>query len=184
MTGSESEDAWIGRRIGRLRREHDWTLAELAVKVDLSATQLSRIESGARHSSVGTLIELARAFDMPLSELVAEHDRSPFQVVRAPDRTARETASGVLAPLSGDYPGLQALQLTIHASTQAPAAQHRGEEWLYVLTGTVEVTIGAATVSLGPGDAVHFQANVPHRVHNTAEDTAEILLVAAPAKHA
>lgn len=181
MEPSGADGTWIGRRIGQLRRAHDWTLAALAARVELSATQLSRIESGARHSSVGTLIELARAFGITLSELVAEEHRSPFQIVRARDRITRETANGRLAPLSGDYPGLQAVHLSIPASSESPTAQHRGEEWLYVLSCAVEVSMGTSIVTLESGDAMHFQASVPHSIRNVGSTPAEVLLVSAPA---
>ena len=177
MSGRDTDEGWIGRRIGHLRRERGWTLAVLGQKVDLSSTQLSRIESGARQSSVGTLIEVARAFGVTLSELVADEPTSAFHLVRGGERTPRESANGVLTPLSGNYPGLEAIHLTVPASTAAPSAQHSGEEWLYILCGPVEVTIGSEVLVLQPGDAVHFPSHTPHSVRNVGKAPAEVLLV-------
>ncbi|MEU6562722.1 helix-turn-helix domain-containing protein [Nocardia nova] len=175
----EGDVGWIGRRVGQLRRERGWTLATLGGKVDLSSTQLSRIESGVRQPSVGTLIEIARAFGITLSELVAEDHAPQFHLVRVGQRASHETASGVLAPLSGDYPALNAVHLTIPATAEAPEARHRGEEWLYVLTGSVEIVIGTTTTILAPGDAVHFPSGTPHSVRNVGPAPAETLLVSA-----
>ena len=172
---------WIGRRIAQLRRERGWTLAALADRVGLSSTQLSRIESGTRQSSVGTLIEIARAFGVSLSELVADEQPPPFHLVRATERQPRDTANGTLVPLSGRYRGLEAVHLTIPASTRAPQeARHSGEEWLYVLVGTLEIAIGTTTLDLTSGDAVHFPSQSPHGVRNIGTRPAEILLLSTP----
>lgn len=181
-TATSGDDSWIGRRVAQLRRERGWTLAGLADKVGLSSTQLSRIESGARQSSVGTLIEIARAFGISLSELVEEVHASPFHLVRSGERRPRETVNGTLATLSGRYPGLQAVHLHIPAGSGAPAARHRGEEWLYVLTGSVEITIDGTVLTLDAGDAVHFQAHTSHSVRNTGGDPAEMLLLSTPGR--
>ncbi|WP_345493341.1 helix-turn-helix domain-containing protein [Nocardia callitridis] len=178
MPETQDDHSWIGRRIARLRRERGWTLAALGDKVGLSSTQLSRIESGTRQASVGTLIEIARAFGVSLSELVADEERaSPFQVFRLAERKPRNTANGILTPLSGRYPGLEAVHLTILASAEAPTAQHVGEEWLYVLTGMVQVAIGATTLTLEPGDAVHFPSHAPHSLRGIDNQPAEVLLI-------
>lgn len=177
MSGRGNDEGWIGRRIGDLRRERGWTLAVLGQKVCLSSTQLSRIESGTRQSSVGTLIEVARAFGLTLSELVADEPTIAFHLVRAGERRPRESANGALTPLSGNYPGLEAIHLTIPASAEAPSAQHSGEEWLYILRGPVEVAIGTDVLVLQPGDAVHFPSHTPHSVRNIGEAPAEALLV-------
>lgn len=172
------EDSWIGRRIGQLRRERRWTLAYLADEVALSSTQLSRIESGARQSSVGTLIEIARAFGISLSELVEEVHESPYYLVRNGQREPRLTANGSIVSLSGPYSGLEALHLEIPAGSDAPEAAHDGEEWLYILAGTVEVTVAETELALETGDAIHYQAHTAHRVRNNGDQTAQLMLVA------
>lgn len=180
MTGTERrDDSWIGRRVAEHRRARNWTLATLAEQVGLSTTQLSRIESGSRQPSVGTLIEIAHAFGVTLSELVDEQRTAPYHLTRASERVERSSASGTLASLSGAFPGLQAVHLTLPATSTAPEARHGGEEWLYVLAGTVEVEIGPNSATLGPGDAIHFPARATHRIGNPADAPAEVLLVSA-----
>lgn len=174
------DDSWIGRRVGEYRRERNWTLATLAAKVGLSTTQLSRIESGARQASVGTLIEIAHAFGVSLSRLVDEQYTAPYHLTRAQDRIRRPSANGTLIPLSGDFPGLQAVHLTIPATLDAsdvPDARHTGEEWLYVLTGSIDVRIGPDTATMAAGDAIHFPSHGAHRIYNLGSVTAEVLLV-------
>lgn len=177
MGEDKVDDRWIGRRVGELRRERGWTLGTLGERVGLSNTQLSRIESGARQTSVGTLIELARAFGLSLSELVADDRSASFHLVRADERTSHNTASGVVAPLSGNSPALEALHLELPPLTTAPEARHEGEEWIFVLAGGVDLALGDECLSLSTGDALHFDARTPHRVRNAQDEPARLLLV-------
>ncbi|MEC3957606.1 XRE family transcriptional regulator [Nocardia sp. CDC153] len=179
MSESEIDTGWIGRRIGKMRAERGWTLATLAARVDLSTTQLSRIESAARQPSIGTLIELARAFGVTLSELVEGEETSNHHLTRRADRVSRQIAGGEASTLSGRYPGLDALVLTLERGKSIPEARHTGEEFLCVLTGTVDLTIDTDTLAaLTAGDTVHFPAHLPHTVTNTGKQTAEVLIVA------
>lgn len=177
MPDHPSDDNWIGRRIASHRRERGWTLAALGNRVGLSTTQLSRIESGSRQSSVGTLIELARAFEVTLSELVAEEPTLAFHLVKAGEHRPHESANGSMTPLSGNYPGIDAVLLTILPASDAPVAHHAGEEWLYILGGSVEVTIGNDTVRLHTGDALHFPSLNTHSVRALGDESARALLV-------
>ncbi len=175
------DERWIGRRVRTLRQARGATLRALAQETGLSATQLSRIESGSRQASVGTLIELSRIFGITLSELVADTTPAAVHVISRDRRTVHHTASGDIAVLSGDLPDLHSMHLTISPHCSSPTAHHDGEEWMYVLSGTVELIIGAdgdeQTTTLGPGDAAHFQARTTHRVRNDGNANTEILLV-------
>lgn len=177
----QRDDTWIGRRVGEYRRDRNWTLAALAEKVGLSTTQLSRIESGTRQPSVGTLIEIAHAFGVSLSRLVDEQYTATYQLVRIADRVAVPSANGILTSLGGDFPALQPVHLSIPPAAEAPDAHHGGEEWLYVLSGAVDVRIGGDTVSVAEGDAIHFLSGTTHRVHNPGGAPAEVLIVSTSA---
>lgn len=152
-------------------------MANLAGRIDLSTTQLSRIESGGRQPSLGTLIELARTFGVTLSELVEDEPTTAYHLVRGGERVSRQIAGGNLSTLSGYFPGLEALLLTLDPHSSAPEARHAGEEWLYVLSGTVDFTVHTDTLALSRGDALHFPARLPHSIRNTGGEPAEMLLV-------
>ena len=48
--------------------------------------------------------------------------------------------------------------------------RHAGQEWGYVLSGTLGVTIGFDEYVLGPGDAISFDSTTPHRMHNLGKE--------------
>ena len=56
-------------------------------------------------------------------------------------------------------------------------ASHDGEEFLFVLEGEMEVTLGEHSDVLQPGDAIYYDSNIPHLVQCKGEDKAVILAV-------
>ena len=48
--------------------------------------------------------------------------------------------------------------------------RHAGREYGLVLTGTLEVTVGFETYTLGPGDSISFDSTIPHRLRNTGSE--------------
>ena len=57
---------------------------------------------------------------------------------------------------------------------------HEGEEWIYVLSGRLTLSLAGRTYDLVPGDAAHFDSRLPHRLIANGKKDAEVLLVAAP----
>jgi quercetin dioxygenase-like cupin family protein len=74
---------------------------------------------------------------------------------------------------------LEALHIVIDPERVPPAyARHRGEEWVYVLSGTLRLECGEETHLLEPGSSAHFDAELPHRL-GAEQVLAEVLVVAA-----
>ena len=77
MANSESQDelervlGGVGSRLKALRLERDITLAGLSAATDISVSTLSRLESGQRKANLELLLPLARAYQVPLDDLVA-----------------------------------------------------------------------------------------------------------------
>jgi quercetin dioxygenase-like cupin family protein len=57
---------------------------------------------------------------------------------------------------------------------------HEGEEWIYLLSGSLTVSLAGKTYDLAPGDAAHFDSRLPHRLIARGSADAELLLVASP----
>jgi quercetin dioxygenase-like cupin family protein len=58
--------------------------------------------------------------------------------------------------------------------------QHDGEEWLYVLSGRLQLCVGDREYQLETGDAAHFDSRQPHRLDALDGHEAEVILVACP----
>jgi transcriptional regulator with XRE-family HTH domain len=175
---------WI--RSYRLRR--NLTLAQVSELSGISVAHLSRLENGRRTPTVGLLMQLARALGVSLGALVGE---SPAQntvyVSRNGDANTIPAGNTSLRSLSDPaLRWLQAVELSLMPGRQGEPAAHGGEEWVYVLTGAIEVDVNGVTSSLATGDAVHFRADVPHALHNPHQEGATVLVInalEAPAVH-
>ncbi len=60
----------LGERVKQHRRKRGLTQVELAVIVDVSTGYIGSIEQGLRYPSLRLLEKLARAFKIPLKELL------------------------------------------------------------------------------------------------------------------
>ena len=63
----------------------------------------------------------------------------------------------------------------------AEPARHDGEEFVLVVDGTVELTVGDGDpIELGPGDSAHYRADVPHSFRNVGRGEARFIGVTTP----
>ncbi len=171
----------LGGRLRAAREARRLTLDQLSVSVGVSKAHLSRLESGDRQPSVGILVEVAAALGTRVSALLGEDAAGAPLATFAPD-TARLAAAGLqIAPASG-FPGAQALEaLRVHVpcDREPPApACHRGEEWIYVLRGVLDLEFDGLPHELRPDTAAHFDATRPHRF-SAGGAGADLLLVSA-----
>lgn len=175
LDDDERVAAWI--RAYRLRR--NLTLAQLSELSGVSIGHLSRLENGTRTPTVRLLLQLARALGVSVGELVGEtSQQSTVYVSRSDDRRTIEADDTSLQSLSD--PGLrwlQAVELNLQPGRVGEPATHAGEEWIYVLSGAIEVDLNGNTSTLAADDAVHFRADVPHALRNPHAEGARVLIV-------
>ncbi|MBE9593013.1 MAG: cupin domain-containing protein, partial [Proteobacteria bacterium] len=55
--------------------------------------------------------------------------------------------------------------------------QHEGEEFIYVITGKVEVTVGDNKTVLDPENSLHFNSSIVHKLRNLSSEKAEMVVV-------
>ncbi len=179
-----SEVAELGNRIRDLRGRHGWTLDDLARRTDLSKSYLSRLEDGGRQPSIAALLALAQAFGVSLAALFApEQAAGACTVVRADSLPEREGDGLRYTSLAGGgTSAMQPIRMTVFADRMGDELyRHDGEEWLYVLQGTLRLILAGETYDLNPGDAAQFDARLPHRLAALGERDAELILVACAA---
>jgi transcriptional regulator with XRE-family HTH domain len=178
---SDSAVSALGDRLRAAREGLGLTLDQLSVSVGVSKAHLSRLESGDRQPSVGILVEVAAALGTRVSVLLGE-DVAGGPLTTFPPDAPRLTAAGLeIAPSSG-FPGsraLEALRVHVPFDRDPPApAHHRGEEWIYVLRGVLDLEYDGLLHELRPETAAHFDATRPHRF-SAGGTGADLLLVSA-----
>jgi transcriptional regulator with XRE-family HTH domain len=171
----------IGVRLRSARERVGLTLDQTAELSGLSKAHLSRLESAERQPSIAALLSLSAALGSPVSALLGEdRDGAPLAISTGDEH--RHESKGLSISSCSGYAGssaLEALRITVDPDRPlTPAASHRGEEWLYVLQGTLRLEYDGEVHYLGPNMTAHFDAERPHRL--VADGKAvEMLLVAA-----
>jgi transcriptional regulator with XRE-family HTH domain len=177
--------ASFGARLRELRLGRGWTLEDLAQQSGLSKPFLSRLESGDRQASISAVLTLSQIFGVSLASMFETAPAlEPCLLVRGAEVPAQESHGLTYWPLSSATHlfTLRPMRLTI--STRRNGSQHYqhdGEEWIYVLSGKVTLSLDGKSYNLDEGDAIHFDSRLPHRLSARGRSDAEILLVAGPA---
>jgi len=180
----ELQLASFGSALRELRQNRNWSLQELASRSGLSKTFLSRLETGDRQASISAVLTLARIFDVSLASMFETQVASePCLIVRAAE-AAPQSANGLTyTPLSNAerFFNLQPLRLVVSPKRKGNEHyHHEGEEWIYLLSGRLTLSLAGKTYDLEPGDAAHFDSRQPHRLIARGTQDAEVLLVASP----
>lgn len=165
-------EAIIGERVRQYRQAASLSSADLAHRTGMSRAMISRVESASTSSSLSTLQRLAEGLSIPVTALFRGVD-SDREAVFTPDgHGALTVRSGTrhgheyrsLGHLRGT--GETALEPTLVTLTEAsmvfPLFQHPGEEFLYMLEGTMVYAHGSYRYVLSPGDSLLIDGEGPH----------------------
>jgi transcriptional regulator with XRE-family HTH domain len=179
MTAKDDVIAAVGPRLRVLRQERGMTLAGLSESTGISVSTLSRLESGQRRATLELLLPLARAYRVPLDELVGAPQTGDPRVYARP--VTRRFGQTIL-PLSRQAGGLQAFKHVIQAGPVQPPdpKTHEGYEWLYVLSGRLRLVLGEHDLVLPAGEAAEFDTRVPHWFGSAEGEAVEFLSIFGP----
>lgn len=184
----QSQLSSFGARLSELRLRRGWTLQELAARSGLSKPFLSRLESGGRQASIAAVLTLARIFDVSLASLFESPPATePCVIVRAADAIEKPINGLRYVPLSnaGRFFHLQPLRIRVSPARRGNEHYHHdGEEWIYVLSGKLILSLAGKTYDLAAGDAAHFESRLPHRLIAPGPEEAQVLVVASPVSSA
>lgn len=177
--GAEGADVTaFAPQMRRLRRRSGLTLEAAARRVGLSPAHLSRLETGKRQPSLPLLLTLARVYGTTVGDLLGEAATAEAPVVRA-DEMEPVDAGGWRywrAGLAGR--AMQALRVHVPRGPQRDLVRvHPGEEWLFVQSGALRLTLGDTTEVLAPGDSAHFDSLTPHRLESASAAGTDLLFV-------
>jgi transcriptional regulator with XRE-family HTH domain len=168
----------IGRRVRAVRAGRGWTLDQLAVRSGVSRRMIVNVEGGTSNASIATLLRLATALRVSLSELVVGAPTDERIVVSA--TAEREPlwrgASGGSAVLvaSADTPDMLELwDWSLEPGEVYESEAHRSgtRELVHVLSGELTLTIGEEVRRLRTGDAASLVADVAHAYGNSGRRT-------------
>ena len=184
--GHTLDRATLGRRLRAARKQFGWTLSDLAERSGVSITTISRAERGQLALGYENFSALARALQMDLGAMFSEAGvaAQPF----AGPVFTRAGQGVVYRGLAFSYEFLGTTAVgkqmspvlgTVHARTiEGPEdfARHPGEEFVYVLTGCIDVHFDTGkVVRLEKGDSLYFDSRIGHAYVSVSRHLAKVI---------
>jgi transcriptional regulator with XRE-family HTH domain len=177
-----AEPVTIGARLRTLRAARGLSLRDLATRCGVSAPMLSQVERGETSPTLAVANKIAAGLDLSLSGLLRLDEAPTFAIVRAAERRGTTRNGHRFEHLTPNAPGERA-SVTLHTlkprarTGTAPLHAPGSRETAVVQRGRVDVVVDGATYELGEGDAITFDADLPHHFRNPGRGQATFYAV-------
>lgn len=181
----ESSTGDLGVRLRALRRARGVSLADVAEGAGISPSFLSMVEKGKSDITISRLMRLVRWFGVSVADLVQEPDPAAVQVVRSDNcrslRLADERISIQMLAPDGHHAMMPVINVYDEGGGMADPARHDGEEFVHVLEGSIELTIGSGEpIVLAAGDSAYYRSDVSHSFRNVGKGVARFFGITTP----
>ncbi|WP_372931869.1 helix-turn-helix domain-containing protein [Mariniphaga sediminis] len=180
----------LGKKIREFREFRQISREDLALNANLDKDQLEKIEEKNVVPSLGHLIKISRALGVRIGTFLDDQDQLGPAIVRAgeeksslsfstKDESTREHLN--FFSLAQDKAGrhMEPFIVEIEPSKESDykLSSHEGEEFIYVLEGSIEINYGKDLYRIDKGDTIYLDSVVAHNVHAADNKPAKILAV-------
>ncbi len=177
----------LGERVRELRKARNWTLAQAAEQAGLARSTLSKIENGQMSPTFDALKKLAVGLEISVPQLFTPSGRDQINgrmtVTKAGTGARQATATYEHELLAENL--TKKHMLPYRARIRARSIEefdgwvrHDGEEFLYVLTGVIQLyTEFYEPVLMRRADCAYYDATMGHNVVSASDEDATILWI-------
>jgi quercetin dioxygenase-like cupin family protein len=168
----------VGKKIKKARTDKKMTYDALANETGFSVDFLKKVEAGKLTPPVGSLLQISRALEIDSGDLLKEEEDRMQDRIKAYTKRTASYAYTTLTP-GAENKHLKAFRVKIDAMRdhEGVSYNHEGEEFVYVLAGTIEVVVGEHVNTLAAGESLHFNSGIQHLLRNIGETDAELIVV-------
>lgn len=173
-----------------VRIEQGLTLRALSARIGMPYSTLSKLENGKMAMTYDKLLRLAQGLGVDLGALLAGAPvvEVPGAIGRRSVARAGRSAGATSDLYAHQYPAAELLgklmvPIIIEVKARSVAemgglVRHSGEEYLYVLSGRMEVHSDLyAPLSLAKGDSIYFDSGMTHAYVRVGEAPCVVLTV-------
>jgi mannose-6-phosphate isomerase-like protein (cupin superfamily) len=155
--------------------------------MNLSVSQLSRLERGEQELTVVDLMRLADYFDVSVTHFFLDTVSGNVKITRASDRPSltrnftdgKPVVQELLVRAENVKMEPSFLHIPAHGDSGS-AITHEGEEFLTILAGKLTMWIGDEHYELEEGDTIYYPCSIPHRWRNPCDMPSKVLAVSTP----
>lgn len=180
-------DKKVGSRLRTLRLQCKENLTDVARAMDISTSQLSRLERGEQQITVVELMHFAQHFGVPVTTFFLDSVPDSVKITRAVQRPRliRNVTNGASVVqellLRAKNVKMEPSFLYIPANGDSgEPITHEGEEFITVIEGELTLWIGEQKYHLATGDTAYYLCSIPHRWQNFSALPCKILAVSTP----
>lgn len=170
MAGNAEQLGLIAMRIRDLRDIAGLTSAQVAQKTGISLEEYEAYETGTRDFSFSHLFNIADALGVDISDLLTgESPKLHGYVLTRAGQGLRfnRREQYVYHHLAYNFRDKLAEPFIVTVAQDEPGAEkqahsHEGQEFDYVLDGTLRIVLGGNELFLQAGDSVYYDSSLPH----------------------
>jgi electron transfer flavoprotein alpha subunit/transcriptional regulator with XRE-family HTH domain len=174
------EGGGLGEKVRGLREAQGWSREEMAERTGQTPEFISQVEADEVTPSVAFLLRLAKALKVDPAAFLSESEKSAMrdQRSRAFVKRTQNYSYQTLTP-GAEHEHLRAFMIVIEPKqAHKPVAyKHEGEEFVYVMEGELELTVGAKLHHLKPGESHHFNSEIPHKLKSLSDQETRCLVM-------
>lgn len=165
----------LGKELKKLRKDKKMTLKELSGRSGLSISFISQIERDLKTLTFTSLKKISEALDVNVNFFFDDNQTGPVDASSLNGNFSYKDLSGDI-----ENPIFTPAVVELKAGeTQHSPYTHRGQEFIYVLSGSLEVIISGEQKTLETGESIHIDSKVEHEWYNDSAETTKILLVSS-----
>ena len=175
----------IGNRLKELRIQKGLTQEELADRCELSKGFISQLERDLTSPSIATLVDILQClgtdireffFESPKEEQIVFHDSDYFEKV---DEELGNTVEWIIPNAQKNI--MEPIRLTLEpGGSTYPDIPHEGEEFGYILSGSVTIHIGNKKYKAKKGESFYFTPGSTHYIKASGKTGASLIWISTP----
>ena len=175
----------IGKKIKRLRLQRGLTQEELADRCELSKGFISLLERDLTSPSIATLMDILESLGSDLRTFFSETGDEKL-VFGENDIFVKEDPDGIKGSIRWLVPSAQKNDMEPILLELGPGGEtaeddpHEGEEFGYVLSGTLKIILGDRIERVKRDESFYFRPTAPHRLVNAGKTPCRVLWVSTP----
>lgn len=174
----------IGGKIKRMRIEKQLTQEELANRCELSKGFISQLENNLTSPSIATLVDILEILGTNLKEFFDDMNDekisfSKDDMFEKEDENLKYTVKWLVP--NSQKNDMEPIVLTLEKDGKYKEEKpHEGEEFGYVISGSIYLHIGESKTKVRKGESFYFKPRANHYISNAGKTTAEVIWVSSP----
>jgi uncharacterized cupin superfamily protein/lambda repressor-like predicted transcriptional regulator len=168
----------FGAKIRVLREKKGLSLEDLSYLTGYSIDEIKNVENDTAVPPVSLVLQLSHALKIDMDKLTEQNKETSKKLAKSYKKRADSYAYTALIQPGADK-HLGAYLVTIEPNTAHKGVEyhHEGEEFVYVLNGSLTIKVGQKISHLKKGQSIHFNSALHHQLSNPSKETAELLVV-------